>query len=401
MDLLKQFLDKAKKIKMRPEEKARVLNTLSVIIKEDVRKAGLYRHLLQRSYFNVFQFLRLKTMPIIAIVAIISLLGGGVSAAAEATVPGDLFYPVKIGVNEAIRDIVASLSAETEVNWEARKAERRLEEAEELASKGRLDEGKRVDLEARFGQHAEKVKERVAKFESRQEFKAAADVTSNFETSLRAHERILEKLAEALPEGSEVEAKLVVKKVRGEKEALVKIRIKVESEVEDEKGPAVQKAAEGKLKAAENKIAEVHKFLERFATSTPVATTTVQAQARLKIAGETVIEGKAKMAASAYGEAFRLFQKAHRIAQEAKLLLEAQKDFDLEIKINGDLAEDDEDENGVDEDDDEDLDDEDEDTDEGENKRHGSGAEIRGEVKTESKSDSDKTSGSVKIKLEL
>ena len=65
-----------------------------------------------------------------------------------------------------------------------------------------------------------------------------------------------------------------------------------------------------------------------------------KAEAQLAVAATTIAEGKAKMELKLYNEAFILFQKAHRLAQEAKLLLEAQIrlpiDLKVDIRANGD-----------------------------------------------------------------
>lgn len=88
----------------------------------------------------------------------------------------------------------------------------------------------------------------------------------------------------------------------------------------------------------------MRKFIERInsetATSTNATTTSsIEAEARLKVAEETIAEGKVKLEAKAYGEALALSQKAHRIAQEAKLLLQANKELKVEVKFNGNGSE--------------------------------------------------------------
>ena len=58
----------------------------------------------------------------------------GVPFFAEQSLPGDLAYGVKTGVNERIFDAITS-NKESESLWDIRKEERRMEELEQLASR--------------------------------------------------------------------------------------------------------------------------------------------------------------------------------------------------------------------------------------------------------------------------
>src|SRR3989344_3866838 len=82
--------------------------------------------------------------------------GAGVSLAAEGSLPGDILYPIKVGVTEKIRVAVAS-SDENKVEILARFAERRIEEAAKLAAKGEFDSENRDELELRLKNHIEEI----------------------------------------------------------------------------------------------------------------------------------------------------------------------------------------------------------------------------------------------------
>ena len=125
------------------------------------------------------------------LIAIMATFGTG--AAAEHALPGDLLYPVKIGVNEEVRSVLA-FSEDAKAEWELLRSERRLEEAEQLAASNRFTSETRAKVEANFDRHAEKVNERIEKFENEGKTDAAANLSSNFEVSLKTHEQILSKL---------------------------------------------------------------------------------------------------------------------------------------------------------------------------------------------------------------
>lgn len=88
------------------------------------------------------------------IIALVIAVSGGVSVAAETSVPGDMLYSVKTSVNEQVRGMIAT-SAEAEAEWEVRLAERRLEEAAKLDARGDLAPGIATKLNAEFATHAE------------------------------------------------------------------------------------------------------------------------------------------------------------------------------------------------------------------------------------------------------
>lgn len=81
------------------------------------------------------------------------LVGSGTASAAQGSLPGDLLYPVKVSINEKVEAALApSVAAKAEVA--ARQAERRVEEAQELAAQGRLDEKTADALTESFDAHA-------------------------------------------------------------------------------------------------------------------------------------------------------------------------------------------------------------------------------------------------------
>ncbi len=90
-----------------------------------------------------------------AFAAILLLIAtGGVAQAAEGSLPGDALYAVKVKVNEPIRGAL-SFSASAKAEWETKKLERRLEEAEELILEGRFDGEALAEMEKRIDRNFE------------------------------------------------------------------------------------------------------------------------------------------------------------------------------------------------------------------------------------------------------
>lgn len=139
-----KFFKKAKEdlleIKLLPEERVNILT--AILDGEPMAKP---------EHPFVFWLKHSRLVPAIALVLIVAL-GTGTSLAAEGAVPGDLLYPVKIKINEPARNIV-KLTPEARAHWEEEKINRRLKEAETLATREKLDEGTRSEIEALLDDH--------------------------------------------------------------------------------------------------------------------------------------------------------------------------------------------------------------------------------------------------------
>ncbi|MBI4433994.1 hypothetical protein HY632_04415 [Candidatus Uhrbacteria bacterium] len=118
------------------------------------------------------------------------LAGGGVAAAAERTLPGEFLYPVKIHVNEEVR-AAFTIRPRARAQWDARRAERRLEEMETLLAAGRLDGGTRDVLADRFVRHARSATDAMRTIVAGDPSDAAADLRVDFDGTLRAHDMVL------------------------------------------------------------------------------------------------------------------------------------------------------------------------------------------------------------------
>ncbi len=179
------FLEKINKIKreaaLAPEAKqagrAKLVHFMAA--PENVRLAADGRHSIRSIVTTLF----IKPMPIV--LALVLIFSGGATLAAENSNPGDLFYPVKVGVTEEIHAAL-SLSTEAKAKWEARRAERRLEESAELEAEGRLDAETRAEIEERFDMHIQRLREFIDRLEAQGRIESAAEVTAEFEAMLEA-----------------------------------------------------------------------------------------------------------------------------------------------------------------------------------------------------------------------
>ena len=260
-------------------------------------------------------------MPVIAIILIIALVGGGsASVAAQQALPQDILYPIKININEKVRSALA-FSPEAKAEIEVELAEKRVEEAEQLAAEGRLTKAAQAQVEQNFDRHAAKIKEKIEQFSAQGKAEKALELASNLEASLKAHEQILNQLS--LKKGNENVKKLALE-VKTKSEEAGDWRAEEESKIKT--GVDVKAAVLGRLKAVQNKIEEVEKFIDKAKVSAEVKT---MAEDKLKIAKDLKDKVEVQIEAQEYNEAFLSLAEAHRLAQEAKLTITAEQRFKI------------------------------------------------------------------------
>lgn len=347
-DMIKKSFEEAKKVALTKAEKAHVRKELlSFMQKNPVREIERFRLPLWRLH-NPFYFLTPQRMPIITLILVL-VMSFGTAFAAESSLPGDALYPFKIHVNEEVEAWFA-LSDKAKAELQSDLSARRLEESEKLASSAELNADLKSSIASNFAAHADLLKESIAKLQADNESDLASDISSHFEASLRAHAKVLASLRSNAESDTRNAIDDLMQGVNVQIEAVAKVRAEAESDVvskpkQEESQPAsesssessakgeanveVRAAAEGKLNAASNKIDEVGKFIENHKVELS-ADVYAEAQARLKNSESLVAEGKAKLEAKAYAEAFMYFQNAHRTAEEAQAFATAL----LELHLN-------------------------------------------------------------------
>ncbi len=223
-------------------------------------KSFLLQRILTRSPYasipsNIFtrSFVAVRTHAFVTLVALLVLATGGVSYAAESSLPGDLLYPLKVDITEPIRDIVQILP-EQKVEWEAQKANRRIEEVEALISKEKFDEDKKQKVEILFTKHTERFV-RNAEKEIEKEAKKSVSEEDAFETKTRKKSDIGNKSHGSNATSTDMQAEKinteVWSKIEKQNEEIAKEQKKIaeenekrRSEIEKEVKERIEKARE-------------------------------------------------------------------------------------------------------------------------------------------------------------
>jgi hypothetical protein len=144
------------------------------------------------SPYVMFSF-SLRSMVALSLVFVV-LAGSGTVYAAQGAVPGDVLYTVKVSITEPVREALA-FSDEAKIEFHIEVAEERLEEAEALASEGRLTAAVVAELETSLESHVQEVEVLALKIEEEHP-DTAAEVGAELDASLSTHGSILASLGE-------------------------------------------------------------------------------------------------------------------------------------------------------------------------------------------------------------
>lgn len=269
-----------------------------------------------------------RTVVSISVGALVLLIGSGISYAAERSLPGDPLYTVKTNVNEQVRAALA-ISANARAQWEIERVERRLEETEELIAVGKLNAKTSTAIATQFEQHSERIRQNIEVLAKKQDVSEAASLNSDFSATLRAHHRILGLLA--IEPATETTVRPLLSTVEDRSNSRQDTQTSLEARVSAQAQTEAKTSAEGKKRSANNKITEVKSLYNKTKKSlTPEVQ--VKIESGLAAASKSYENAQARIGTNSYGEAFTLFQQAHRSAQEAKLLIKSRKHLALGIQ---------------------------------------------------------------------
>lgn len=289
---------------------------------ESVRESSASRQLSRRPNMLISLFLSLKQHPMIAtiIIALVLASGGGVSYAAEGSLPGDPLYGVKVNVNEEVRSALA-VSAESQALWDARRAERRLEEAEKLAIKGRLDAENEARLEQEFQAHTEDSKKQTDRLEAKEDHKTRAEVHAYIEARLRAHQHILARIQE-VKKSNQLAGRLRAA-IQSEITVQAQAREQAEVHLDSETRANIEADIERKLDRAEDKVSDIETRVQ--------SDTELNAGINLRIdaARQSATQGKAQAEAEQHTEALIHLQNTEAIIEEIDTMIRLMDELGL------------------------------------------------------------------------
>lgn len=174
-----EFIERAQSIALSASEKA--------VMKEAILDA------MKKSHGQAWWFLPFKSFAsITAAVLIVTVSGVSVSFAAEAAMPGDLLYSVKVHVNEEVKSRLA-FTPMAKAQVESERVERRLKEAEILASTSSFTPEKAKMISDNLRANVAALQATTNDLEET-DADAAVSLGMDIEATLAAHARLLSRL---------------------------------------------------------------------------------------------------------------------------------------------------------------------------------------------------------------
>lgn len=167
--------------RLREDERVFMRSSVEKFLSKDLEVEHF--NIISSPYFEnfVFQVMnRVNTRSMTAFALVFAVLSGGsLSFAAEKSLPGEKLYAIKINVNEKVRDLVA-VTPKLQANWEKEKIVRRLDEAKELQTQGKLDEGTQIKLGTQVSESAKTFSEEVKKLSEEGKKEEAKNLNNQF-----------------------------------------------------------------------------------------------------------------------------------------------------------------------------------------------------------------------------
>ena len=181
---LKEGIKEIREIKMTAIEKERIFESVinSLVLQQQPIKSPWTVF----SFISVMHRSRLVYYGFVFSLAVV--MGGGAVFASGNSLPGNVFYPLKVSVVEPIHSAL-TFSPQAKAEYESHLATKRLVEAETLKNQGKLDKAKEEKLSLLLEDHAKAFNKAIGDINNDND---DDDTVTNFQAGLNAHARVLE-----------------------------------------------------------------------------------------------------------------------------------------------------------------------------------------------------------------
>lgn len=297
--------------------------------------------------FDTFlRFVGAHHLPSALIVALL-VSSAGVSAVAASALPGDLLYPIKVGVNEEVKSAFV-FTPESEAAWNKERLSRRLEEAATLAVAGKLDGSRKEEVSRLLKEQTERTNESVREVEETDPV-LALEVSSDVEDTFEVHEAILARAV--MEQGTDVseDARAFVGEVKAASLEASRLREEAETKIGATESPAVAAAAAtgsdvvrpgiespnvrvriaySTEEGARRALATARQELEKL---NPEDELYRHAEAQIVSAEARVESGSKALGENEYNDAYLAFKDARSASQKVVQSLDAATRFNIEV----------------------------------------------------------------------
>lgn len=195
-DPLKKLAHDMKSVRLTEPEKTALRGDLLHFMKENPATQQAPRRVEdpsedQGSWLGSFlMFLVPRPMPVLAAMMVIAVSGGGISFAAEGSLPGDLLYPVKVSINEEVTALF-KVSQADKLQWEIKRSERRLAEADILKQRGTLNDSAMARLSEGIESHDASIERLENKLQMNGQDEVLLALQTEYEAKLNLYQDVL------------------------------------------------------------------------------------------------------------------------------------------------------------------------------------------------------------------
>ena len=288
-------------------------------------------------FFFSYQF----RMVMVGFLVFVLAGAGTASAAAGGALPGDLLYPVKININEAVKVALAQTPA-AKAQVHAELADARVEEAQALAAQGRLDTAATAKLSDNFDEHAKSAQNLVQSVAA-SDSAVAVQISTQLDSALATNGAVLRSLGDksANKETKNNSGRFAVRvlghvgaagRITAAQEASMPKAVAVQMMTvlsSDDRSENGNGASTIETKAAQVLAGARAQFMQ--ASSTFDATTTAQLSAQFAAVDTLMAQGSTALGAGDSKAAMHSFTEALSKSAQLRAVLKAQ------IKYDGDL----------------------------------------------------------------
>ena len=334
------LIEQLKAVRMSQREKSEILErTFSVIekieavsipISPEISPFAVARPVPTKSpFFSVWQNYigRRKFVPALALVAVL-LFTGGASLFAEGALPGDSLYSLKININEGLQGLTA-ITPEAKARLAVVVTEKRLQEAATLSARGELTDQSKAILQKEFQKRADQVKNQVASLVASNNLSAAQEIATNYESSLKAQETILEKISTDKTDGQLDHLNSIINTLKTEIATTTVAQSDLQTKEIKSDGNNLLKV-QSKLRGIRAQISDTM-LLQSTDESLSSSTKSLVA-IKVEFAQVATVMAEGYISSGAYSDALGILQRASQALSDAQGAIKAEADLGSDVK---------------------------------------------------------------------
>lgn len=250
-DIFEKIVKKAQNVSLSEQEKAALLRNIEIYVEQHPvkqPKISIQRYDTFQSWTAVF------ARPVSFALIVFLIIGTGTSYAASKSLPGNILYSVKVGINEKITELF--LSQAGKAKFEAGLINKRINEAQILIEQDKFTEKAQTQLTEQFNKHIYNISSDLQTLRQNGELNVSLDISNNLELALQEKEEEFNK------SGEKKDLEKIVEYARLARQSVSSSRLETEdviSETSSNENSEAQIIAETKLSSALKLIDSVEK----------------------------------------------------------------------------------------------------------------------------------------------